>query len=73
MGGGINYLNNIDNNENNILDIAEDVENIDYGVRKSVLHNPLNDSQRFSLNVKNINAQSPFKTGNNALTIYKLK
>ncbi len=73
MSGGINYLNNIDNNENNILDIAEDVENIDYGVRKSVMHNPLNDSQRFSHNVKNINPQSPFKTGNNALTIDKLK
>ena len=73
MSGGINYLNNIDNNENNILDIAEDVENIDYGVRKSVMHNPLNDSQRFSQNVKNVNQQSPFRNKNNLLTIDRLK
>ena len=71
MSGGIHYLNNFNNNENNILEIAEDVENMDYGIRKSVMHNPLNDSQRFSHNIKN--PQSPFKSGNNILTIDRLK
>ena len=53
MSGGINSLINLDNNENNIFNIGEEVDD---GFRKSILKNPLNDSQRFTYTQnKNIN------------------
>ena len=70
MSGGIDDLINLDNNENNMFD--DNIENLDFGgVRKSVIHNPLNDSQRYTYtNNNNINLHdkkniSPnFRTGN---------